>query len=146
MNILGIGTDIIECPRIGRMIEQHGELFLSRVYTEREIRYCQARKRALEHFAGRWAAKEAILKAIGTGWTKGIAWTDLEVRNDAGGQPQVHVRGGAREIALARGIGNLLVSISHCRTYATAFAIAVGGPETLLGAEAPEGASPPADD
>ena len=81
MDILGIGTDIIECPRIGKMIEQHGELFLRRVYTEREIRYCQARKHAIEHFAGRWAAKEAILKAIGTGWSRGIAWTDLEVRN-----------------------------------------------------------------
>ena len=63
MEILGIGTDIIECPRIGKMIEQHGELFLRRVYTEREIRYCQSRKHAIEHFAGRWAAKEAILKA-----------------------------------------------------------------------------------
>ncbi len=88
MTIIGIGTDIIECPRIGRMIEQHGELFLRRVYTEREIRYCQARKHAIEHFAGRWAAKEAILKAIGTGWTRGIAWTDLEVRNQPGGAPQ----------------------------------------------------------
>ena len=71
MEILGIGTDIVECPRIGKMIEQHGELFLRRVYCEREIRYCQARKHAIEHFAGRWAAKEAILKAIGTGWSRG---------------------------------------------------------------------------
>src|SRR5262249_36771069 len=70
MEILGIGTDIVECPRIGKMIEQHGELFLRRVYTEREIRYCQSRKHAIEHFAGRWAAKEAILKAIGTGWAR----------------------------------------------------------------------------
>src|SRR2546426_12395792 len=73
MDILGIGTDIIECPRIGRMIEQHGELFLSRVYTAREIRYCQARKNAIEHFAGRWAAKEAILKCLGTGCARGCA-------------------------------------------------------------------------
>lgn len=126
MRILGIGTDIIECPRIGKMIEQHGELFLRRVYTEREIRYCQARKRALEHFAGRWAAKEAILKAIGTGWTKGISWTDLEVRNQVSGQPLVLVRGGAKEAARARGIGDILISISHCRTYATAYALALG--------------------
>src|SRR6476661_5033836 len=112
MHILGIGTDIIECPRIGRMIEQHGELFLRRVYTEREIRYCQARKHAIEHFAGRWAAKEAILKAIGTGWIRGIAWTDIEVRNGGGGQPLVLVCGGAKEAALKRGIGDILVSIS----------------------------------
>ncbi len=126
MNILGIGTDIIECPRIGKMIEQHGELFLRRVYTEREIRYCQARKHAIEHFAGRWAAKEAILKAIGTGWSRGIAWTDLEVRNAPGGQPKVLVGGGAKEAARERGIGDIMVSISHCRTYATAYALAIG--------------------
>lgn len=126
MEILGIGTDIIECPRIGRMIEQHGELFLRRVYTEREIRYCQARKHAIEHFAGRWAAKEAILKAIGTGWSQGIGWTDLEVRNVAGGQPRVLVGGGAKEITRERGILDILISISHCRTYATAYAMAMG--------------------
>jgi holo-[acyl-carrier protein] synthase len=126
MDILGIGTDIIECPRIGRMIEQHGELFLRRVYTEREIRYCQARKHAIEHFAGRWAAKEAILKAIGTGWSRGIAWTDLEIRHGSHGQPRVLVCGGAKEAALQRGIANILITISHCRTYATAYAIAVG--------------------
>src|SRR4029077_7672991 len=75
MDILGIGTDIIECPRIGKMIEQHGEVFLRRVYTDREIRYCQARKHAIEHFAGRWAAKEAILKALGHDWLRGMAWS-----------------------------------------------------------------------
>jgi holo-[acyl-carrier protein] synthase len=125
MDILGIGTDIVECLRIGKMIEQHGELFLRRVYTDREIRYCQARKHAIEHFAGRWAAKEAILKAIGTGWSRGISWTDLEVRNNTGGQPKVLVRGGAKDAAILRGMGDILVSISHCRTYATAFAVAL---------------------
>ena len=132
MDIVGIGTDIIECPRIGRMIEQHGELFLNRVYTEREIRYCQSKKHAIERFAGRWAAKEAILKAIGTGWSKGICWTDLEVRNLPSGAPQVLVRGGAKDAAVERGIGDILISISHCRTYATAYAIALAKkPEPL---------------
>jgi len=125
MEILGIGTDIIECPRIGKMIEQHGELFLRRVYTDREIRYCQSRKHAIEHFAGRWAAKEAIMKALGTGWSRGIAWTDIEVRNALDGQPRVLVCGGAKEATLRRGIGDILISISHCRTYATAYALAV---------------------
>ncbi len=128
MVIVGIGTDITECPRIGKMIEQHGELFLRRVYTDREIAYCQARKRALEHFAGRWAAKEAILKAIGTGWAKGICWTDMEIRNEAGGAPRVLVRGTAGEIAAGRGISEILISISHTRAYATAYALALGGP------------------
>ena len=126
MEILGIGTDIIECPRIGKMIEHHGELFLRRVYSEREIRYCQARKHAIEHFAGRWAAKEAILKAIGTGRSHGIAWTNIEVRTGVDGRPQVLVCGTAREIMLERGIADVLVSISHCRTYATAYAMALG--------------------
>src|SRR3954464_12719423 len=103
MDILGIGTDIVECLRIGKMIEQHGELFLRRVYTPREIRYCQSRKHAIEHFAGRWAAKEAILKAMGTGWSKGIAWTDIEVRNGPTGQPRVLVCGAAKEVAIRRG-------------------------------------------
>ena len=126
MEILGIGTDIVECPRIGKMIEQHGELFLRRVYTEREIRYCQARKHAIEHFAGRWAAKEAILKAMGTGRSRGIAWTHVEVRNGSDGRPHVLVCGAARDVARERGIAEILISISHCRTYATAYALAVG--------------------
>ncbi len=126
MNILGIGTDIIECPRIGKMIERHGEHFLRKVYTEREIRYCQARKHAIEHFAGRWAAKEAILKAMGTGRARGVAWTHIEVRNTREGQPKVMVSGEARTVTRERGINEILISISHCRTYATAYAMAVG--------------------
>src|SRR5262245_41288653 len=125
MNIVGIGTDIVECHRIGRMIEQHGELFLQRVYTPREIRYCQARKPATEHFAGRWATKEAVLKCRGTGWRKGMCWTDMEIRNDTDGAPKLHLCGAARDRALALHIADILISISHCRAYATACAVAV---------------------
>jgi holo-[acyl-carrier protein] synthase len=125
MEIVGIGTDIVECLRIGRMIEQHGELFLGRVYTEREVRYCQARKRAVEHFAGRWAAKEAILKCLGSGWRKGLCWTDMEIRNDPNGKPAVLLCGAAKESAQQLRITDILLSISHCRAYATASAIAV---------------------
>src|SRR5215470_13437561 len=99
MNTIGIGTDIVEVLRIAQMIERHGELFLARVYTQHEIEYCSARKAATQHYAGRWAAKEAILKALGTGWAKGIAWTDIEVRNGFGGQPRVLVCGEAKEAA-----------------------------------------------
>lgn len=126
MRILGIGTEIVECPRIGRLIEQHGETFLQRVYTDREIRYCQSRKHAIEHFAGLWAAKESILKAIGTPWNRAITRTDLEVRQAGAAEPLVRVRGSAKEVALRRGIGDILVTVSHCRTYATAYAMAVG--------------------
>jgi holo-[acyl-carrier protein] synthase len=127
MDIVGIGTDIVECLRIGRMIQEHGELFLERVYTSREIRYCQARKHATEHFAGRWAAKEAILKCLGTGWRNGLCWTDMEIRNDQQGKPSVLLRGAARDQAEAMRISDILLSISHCRAYATAHAIAVAG-------------------
>ena len=99
MDILGIGTDIIECPRIGKMVENHGELFLRRVYTDREIRFCQSRKHAIEHFAGLWAAKEAILKALGTGWSRrDVSWTDIEVRQaPQAGSPRCSSAGEAKE-------------------------------------------------
>ena len=124
--IIGIGTDITECLRIARMIERHGELFINRVYTPEEIRYCQSRKQATQHFTGRWAAKEAVLKALGTGWRRGISWRDVEVRNEPGGKPSVALRGGAKEVAAQLGITDVLVTISHCRSHATATAIAVG--------------------
>jgi holo-[acyl-carrier protein] synthase len=128
-DIIGIGTDITECLRIARMIERHGELFIGRVYTPEEIRYCQSRKQATQHFTGRWAAKEAILKALGTGWRAGISWRDIEVRNEPGGKPTVAVRGGAKEVVEQLGITKILVSISHCRTHATAHAVAIAGKE-----------------
>ncbi len=126
MDIIGIGTDITECLRIARMIERHGELFINRVYTPQEIAYCQSRKQATQHFTGRWAAKEAVLKALGTGWIRGISWRDVEIRNEPGGKPVVAVRGGARDVVERLGITKLLVTISHCHTHATAYAIAVG--------------------
>jgi holo-[acyl-carrier protein] synthase len=125
MEILGLGTDIVECLRVGRMIERHGELFLRRVYTEAEVRYCQGRRRAVEHFAGRWAAKEAILKCLGTGWTRGLDWTDIEVRPDPSGRPRVYLSGGVRDMAESLKVGDILLSISHCRAYATAHALAM---------------------
>ncbi len=137
MDIQGIGTEIIECPRIGKMIEAHGELFLRRVYTEREIRFCQSRKHAIEHFAGRWAAKEAILKAMGLNASRGVSWTDIEVRNIAGGRHRVHVGGEAKVAAIRRGIGDILIAISHCRTYATAYALALGAADPGTAREGP---------
>ncbi len=126
MNVIGIGTDIIETLRIAQMIERHGELFLGRVYTPFEIEYCSARKAATQHYAGRWAAKEAVLKALGTGWSRGIRWRDIEVRNELGGKPHIVLDGGALEASRRLGIDEILISISHCRSHATAYALAVG--------------------
>jgi holo-[acyl-carrier protein] synthase len=126
MEILGIGTDITECLRIARMIERHGELFVNRVYTLKEIRYCQSRKQSTQHFTGRWAAKEAVLKALGTGWIRGISWRDVEIRNAPGGQPVVILRDGAKDVAAKLGVQQILVSISHCRSHAVAYAVASG--------------------
>jgi holo-[acyl-carrier protein] synthase len=126
MDIFGIGTDIVECLRVRRMIERHGELFLTRVFTDREMRYCQRSKRSTEHFAGRWAAKEAVLKCLGTGWSKGICWTDIEVANDPAGKPGINLQAATQAYAKSIGIRDVLITISHCRAYAVAYALAVG--------------------
>jgi holo-[acyl-carrier protein] synthase len=122
--IIGIGTDIVECLRIAQMIERHGELFITRVYTPHEIEYCSARKSAMQHYAGRWAAKEAVLKALGTGWRKGISWRDIEIRNQSSGVPTIVLRGGAKEMLVRLGDAQMHVSISHCRSHAVAYAVA----------------------
>jgi len=126
MQVLGIGTDITEIERVERMLERHGEFFRTRVYTDTELEYCQGRKNEAQHFAGRWAAKEAILKAIGTGWITGISWRDVEVVNEPSGKPVVRLHRGALEEASKRGIREILITISHCDCHAVAFATALG--------------------
>ncbi len=126
MTVVGIGTDITEVARIERMFAKHGDLFLKRVFTLAEQEYCSPRKAASQHFAGRWAAKEAILKAIGTGWTKGIGWTEIEIITQPGGKPKVELHGRAAEVCRELGICEILVSISHVKETAIAFAIANG--------------------
>ena len=91
-----------------------------------EIAYCAARKAATQHYAGRWAAKEAVLKALGTGWRRGISWRDIEVRNDRNGSPVIILGGGARDVMEQAGIRRLHVTISHCRCHAVAFVVAEG--------------------
>ncbi len=128
LSVLGIGTDIIECERIGEMLTKHDQIFIQKVFTPYEIEYCGSRKAAAQHYAGRWAAKEAILKAIGTGWAKGIKWTDIDIQNQPGGAPVVRIGGVAKDLCEKCGIKDVLVSISHCRLFATAFATAIGTP------------------
>jgi holo-[acyl-carrier protein] synthase len=128
MPILGHGIDIVETQRIKRLIDDHGTHFLDRVFTPAEQRYCDAnKKRTLEHYAGRFAAKEAVLKVLGTGWRGGIAWTDVEIVKDPSGQPQIILTGECARIAKERGISRWHVSISHIETHATASAIGMRG-------------------
>lgn len=121
--VIGLGTDIVEISRIAQMIERHGDSFLKRVYTDNEIAHCQQRKHSSEAFAGRWAAKEAVMKVLGTGFVRGIGWKDIEVISEVSGKPVVLISGGAGEHAEKIGIDEILVTISHCKAYATATAI-----------------------
>jgi len=124
--IIGIGTEIIECLRVARMIERHGEQFINRVYTAEEIRYCRSRRQATQHFAGRWAAKQAVLKALGTNWQRGLSWRDIEIRPAPARQAVVAVRGAMKDLIKQLKVAQLLVGISHCHTHAMACAVAVG--------------------
>jgi holo-[acyl-carrier protein] synthase len=123
--VIAIGTDIIECTRIAGMMEKHGETFLERVFTPGEIAYSRDKKMAYQHFAGRWAAKEAVLKTLGTGWAQGVEWTDVEVVRSSAGVPTIRLHGKAAEFARQLGISEVLISISHTKEYAVAFATAV---------------------
>jgi holo-[acyl-carrier protein] synthase len=118
--IYGIGTDIIEVKRIEDSIERFGQRFLDRIFTLQEQNYCLHHKDSARHFAGRFAAKEAIVKAIGTGFRNGISWMDIEIINDPHGKPIVHLSEKMQEIIDSAVIH---LSISHGRDYATAFAI-----------------------
>ena len=124
MNVVAHGVDLVDCKRLAEAIGRHGERFLNRIYTENELAYCRGRKRELEHLAGRFAAKEAVLKVLGTGWKDGIAWTDIEVVNTPSGRPVVKLTGQCRLIADQQGLSSILVSISHIDTHAIASAIA----------------------
>ena len=126
MRVIGLGTDITEIARVERSYERNPEGFLRMVYTEREAAYCMAKKKHDQHLAGRWAAKEAVLKALGTGWAFGIAWHDVEIVVDFAGKPSIVLTGGAKKVADELGVAQVLVTISHCDCHATATAIAVG--------------------
>ena len=121
--IVGIGTDIVEVERIQKMMSDHGDHFLERVFTAAEIAHCQPRREAAQHFAGRWAAKEAVMKALGTGFTPEVGWTDIEILTLPSGQPHVVMHGTARTYSENKGIGTILITLSHTKTYATATAI-----------------------
>ena len=125
MEIIAHGVDLGDFPRIEKMIERHGERFLDRVFTAAEQGYARGKKNGTEKLAGRFAAKEAILKLLGTGWRGKIAWTDIEVVNNAAGQPVVSLTGEVASIAGELGVGEISLSITHTSNFAIASAVAV---------------------
>lgn len=126
MRIIGHGIDLVEVSRIAAMLDRHGERFLQRVFTSAEAAHGETSRRRAEHLAGRFAAKEAVLKALGTGWAEGVAWTDIEVVSLPSGQPRLNVTGHAAALAQQQGVSSWLISISHTGTHAMASVIAVG--------------------
>ena len=124
--IIGVGIDIIEISRIQEAINRSGERFTRRVFTEGERVYCEARRLSAMHYAGRFAAKEAAFKALGTGWAGEIKWTDVEVVNPGSGPPTLLFSGAALARFQELGATTAHLSISHSRDYATATAILEG--------------------
>ena len=125
MEIIAHGIDLVDCPRIEKMIKQHGERFINRVFTAAEQNYAEGKKDRIEKLAGRFAAKEAVLKLMGTGWRGKIAWTDIEILNNAAGQPEVTLSGEVEKLAEKLGINHISVSITHTANFVIASAIAL---------------------
>ena len=105
MDIVGIGTQILECARVRKLLDRHGEAFLRQVYTDRETRFCNGSAHTTEQFTAVWAAKEAVFRSLGMTWRRGVNWTDVEVVYENGGPPRVVVSGATRELVAARGAG-----------------------------------------
>ena len=125
--ILGVGTDLMEIERVRRSVERFGDRFLERVFTPLEIAYCRRKVHgAAESFAARFAAKEAGAKALGTGISRGVRWTEIEVRNERGGKPGLVWSGRALERAQAMGVVRTQLSLTHSREMAMAVVIVEG--------------------
>jgi holo-[acyl-carrier protein] synthase len=125
MNILGIGLDATDIPRLTTVVERYGQRFLERVFTPGEIAYCTRRRNPAPHLAGRFAAKEAAMKALGTGRSRGVLWKDIEVVR-VGGPPQLRLHGGAARRAESLQVRRSLVTITHSDTLALAQVMLIG--------------------
>jgi holo-[acyl-carrier protein] synthase len=118
--IVGLGLDIAEIDRIQSAIERHGQPFIDRLFTPAEIAYCERHKKKFERYAGRFAVKEATMKALGTGWRHGVRWRDIEVTNQPGGKPVLRLSGVAGEFAAKLGAKNISLTITHSGNFALA--------------------------
>lgn len=124
--IVGLGSDIAEIDRIEAAIMRHGAGFIERVYTPREAAYCERYRNRFERYAARFAAKEAGMKALGTGWRFGVRWRDIEVANAPSGKPTLNLAGVAREFAERLAVKNISLSITHSGNLALAHVIFEG--------------------
>jgi holo-[acyl-carrier protein] synthase len=124
--IVGLGVDIAEVGRVKAAIERHGEVFLRRVFTAKEREYCEKFKHKFERYAGRFAAKEAAMKALGTGWSRGVRWVDVEVVREKGGRPTMALAGEAGKLAERLGVKRIALSITHTAEQALAQVIFEG--------------------
>jgi holo-[acyl-carrier protein] synthase len=125
MRIFGIGIDVVEVARIGSAIARHGDVFLDKVFTSDERKYCDSRKVPVIHYAARFAAKEAVSKALGTGIGGNAGLHDLEVVHDSNGAPKIRLSGAANGFAKQNGITDIQISLTHAEHYAAANAIAI---------------------
>ena len=123
MKIFGIGIDVIEIERIEEAMVEFGERFAERIFTEEERNYCGQQKRPSIHYAARWAAKEAVSKAFGTGIGEELGWQDMEIRRRDSGEPQVVLHGRGKEFAEQNGIRQIKISLTHAKHYAAANAV-----------------------
>ena len=128
MNVVGIGVDLAAIPRVREIVKRWDERFLRRVFTEGEIAYCRRRRDPVPHLAARFAAKEATLKALGTGLRMGVSWREMEVRRERGQAPTMVLSGRCLDIAVAKGGRRVLLSLTHDGDYALAQAMLVDGP------------------
>lgn len=128
MTILGLGTDLVRIERLEAVHARHGERLLERLFTAGERAYCERRKASrFSHYAGRFAVKEAVMKVLGTGWSRGVRWVDIEVVREPGQAPKLRLHGASARLAEERGIDRIHITITHDAGLALAFAVAEGG-------------------
>jgi holo-[acyl-carrier protein] synthase len=121
--IIGIGVDIVEIKRFSGVMERLGEKFLFRLFTPEEQRYCNGHRDPVPHFAARFAAKEAVFKALGTGWAKGVTWLDVEVQKEGQEAPRIVLQGEAQRLCAARSVRNAHLSLSHSDHWVVAMVV-----------------------
>jgi holo-[acyl-carrier protein] synthase len=126
MSVIGLGIDLVEVSRIRALLQKSGDRFKDRVFTPGEVAYCESCADGAMNYAARFAAKEAVAKALGTGFSNGVSWRDIEVLRSEAGMPSVRLHGGAVPVAEALGVARILVTLTHTATAAAASAVLLG--------------------